>query len=305
MSLRSLENAPAPSRPHTGAVQRLSEQYEDIDQQNESYMVGMWSFLVTEIMFFGALFLAYSVYRVLYYQAYLDAHHFLNVFWGGTNTFILLSSSFSMVLAVNAAQQGRRLVVIGWMALTCLFAFGFLGVKYIEYTGKIEEGLFPGSGWNYTKAKHHLAEEEHGAGKGGEVAEKPAGSTLEGAAGGMEVPAASDASLRFDPKPATGFNANAAPVSDTVGLATESKQVQNEEVLGRHAKLFFSIYFTMTGLHGIHVLVGIVMMTILMILYGMKHPAVDDYMPTEMVGLYWHFVDIVWIFLFPLFYLIS
>jgi len=107
MSLRSLENAPAPSRPHTGAVQRLSEQYEDIDQQNESYMVGMWSFLVTEIMFFGALFLAYSVYRVLYYQAYLDAHHFLQVFWGGMNTFILLSSSFSMVLAVNAAQQGK------------------------------------------------------------------------------------------------------------------------------------------------------------------------------------------------------
>jgi len=297
MSLRSLENAPAPSRPHTGAVQRLSEQYEDIDQQNESYMVGMWSFLVTEIMFFGALFLAYSVYRVLYYQAYLDAHHFLNVFWGGTNTFILLTSSFSMVMAVNAAQQGRRFVVIGWMALTCLFAFGFLGVKYIEYTGKINEGLFPGSGWNYAKAKQILADEERGAGKGGEVAENPA---AEAAAA-----SAAEANLHFDPKPFTGFNANSAPVSDTVGLATESKQSQDAEVLGRHARLFFSIYFTMTGLHGIHVLVGIVMMTILMILYGMKHPAVDDYMPTEMVGLYWHFVDIVWIFLFPLFYLIS
>jgi cytochrome c oxidase subunit 3 len=300
MSLRALENAPATNRPHTGAIQRLSPQFEDIDQQNEAYMVGMWTFLVTEIMFFGALFLAYSVYRVLYFPTYLDAHRFLSIPLGATNTGVLLTSSFFMVMAVNGAQHGKRLVVIAWMALTCLCAFGFLGIKYVEYSSKINEGLFPGSGWNYALANEELA--KHGGGHGGGAS---AASTVEGAAHGMEVPGANDANVRFDPKPLTGFNANNAPVSDTVGLATESKQAQDDDIESKRARLFFSIYFTMTGLHGIHVLVGIAMMATLMILYGLRHPSVDDYMPTEMVGLYWHFVDIVWIFLFPLFYLIS
>src|SRR5438034_2245548 len=87
--------------------QTVSHQFEDIDQQNECYIVGMWTFLVTEIMFFGALFLAYSVYRVLYTSAYLEAHHFLNVPLGTLNTFVLLFSSFSMALAVKAAQDAK------------------------------------------------------------------------------------------------------------------------------------------------------------------------------------------------------
>jgi cytochrome c oxidase subunit 3 len=303
MSLRALENAPAASRSHTGAIQRLSPQFEDIDQQNEAYIVGMWTFLVTEIMFFGALFLAYSVYRVLYFQTYLDAHRFLSIPLGATNTFVLLTSSFFMVMAVNAAQHGRRFVVIFWMALTCLCAFAFLGIKYVEYTKKINEGLFPGSGWNYALANERFAEENGGGREGG--GEKTPASTVRGGEHGIEVPMVSDPNIHFDPKPVTGFNANNAPIGDTVGLATQSRQAEDAEIEGKRARLFMSIYFTMTGLHGIHVLVGIVMMTVLMVLYGRKHPSVDDYMPTEMVGLYWHFVDIVWIFLFPLFYLIS
>src|SRR4029078_994508 len=113
MSAEALEHHPHHSLdPH----QKVAHQFEERPQQDESYMVGMWTFLVTEIMFFGALFLAYSVYRVLYFPTYLDAHRFLSIPLGAPNTGVLLTSSFFMVMAVNGPQHGKRLVVIAWMA---------------------------------------------------------------------------------------------------------------------------------------------------------------------------------------------
>lgn len=209
----------------------LHHQFEDLDQQNEAYVVGMWTFLVTEIMFFGALFLIYTLYRWNYMVDFWKAHEHLNVLMGGVNTTILLFSSFTMVLAVHFAQLKDRVKVMGTLAFTVLCACAFLGIKFFEYKDKLAAGLFPGV--NFTTSAEHLG----------------------------------------------GANPN-------------------------HAQLFYGLYFAMTGLHGVHIIAGILVICSLIFLWGKKAPSVmNDYVPTEMVALYWHFVDLVWIFLFPLFYL--
>ena len=103
---------------HGAHEEFLMHQYEDRAQQDDAYMVGMWAFLVTEIMFFGALFLAYTVYRFLYPEVFYDAHKHLNANYGGFNTFVLLSSSFSMALAVRSAQLRSKKGQLFWMSLT-------------------------------------------------------------------------------------------------------------------------------------------------------------------------------------------
>ena len=205
---------------------RVFHQYEDYDQQCESYIVGMWCFVVQEIMFFGALFVGYTLYRWQYQNDFYEAHKVLNVLMGGTNTMVLLTSSFSMALAVHFAQlKNRRAHMIG-LGFTMACAFAFLVIKYFEWAEKFRD-------------HHVMGPQFHWEGKG------------------------------------------------------------NPE----HAQMFFSLYFGMTGLHAFHVLAGIVAIGILMFMTHKNYPSVRDYIPTEMVGLYWHFVDIVWIFLFPLYYL--
>lgn len=212
-----------------GRVNGVMHQFEDIDQQNECYAVGMWTFLVTEIMMFGALFMAYTLYRWRYAESFYYAHSYVHIGPGAINTTLLLASSFTMVLAVHFTQLKKTKLVLMNLAATMFFATAFLVVKIgWEYVPKFHEHLFPGPNFIWDK---------------------------EG-----------------------------------------SKNV---------AQMFFSFYFTMTGLHGIHVLVGIIIIGFLAFQHWKKHPAVhDDYMLTEMVALYWHFVDLVWIFLFPLYYLI-
>jgi cytochrome c oxidase subunit III len=203
-------------------------QYEDIDQQNESYIVGMWAFLVTEVMFFGVLFLCYSLYRWKFHDSFYIAHKELNVTMGGINTVVLLFSSFSMAMAVYFAQLKNKWLQLFCLALTVGCAFGFLGIKTLEWIPKFEHHLVPGMDFEW-----------HGAGS------------------------------------------------------------------AHQAQMFFFLYFCMTGLHAIHVIIGILVIGALMFMRLRDHPLVNrDYIPTEMIGLYWHFVDIVWIFLFPLFYLI-
>ena len=205
----------------------LWHQFEDIDQQTDTYVVGMWAFLVTEVMFFGVLFLAYTLYRWNYQPEFFEIHKLLDIKLGATNTVILLLSSFSMALAVHFAQlkdRAKQLICLG-ITLSC--AFGFLIIKYFEYSAKIHHGLVPGSNFQW----------------------------------------------------------------------------DNPEIPAGIAQMFFSLYFTMTGLHGVHVVVGILVISSLMILTKIKSPLVENYVPTELIGLYWHFVDLVWIFLFPLFYL--
>ena len=295
MSLRSLETSYAPPAPTVGVGgQTLAHQFEDLDQQNECYIVGMWTFLVTEIMFFGALFLAYTTYRILYFPVYLDAHRFLSIPLGGFNTFVLLTSSLAMALGVHAAQNSNHAALRRWLAVVVACSFIFLGVKYVEYSSKFREKLYPGPGFNFSFAKEEWAKEHPGA------------SAHEGTGAGEEVAKAFGPRVAFNSVPAAGFNGYSATTTGTgLAFATEAPEAQKVRQNNNKAQIFFSLYFGMTGLHAIHIIIGILMMTVLAYLSYKKHSSVQDYMTTEMIGFYWHFVDIVWIFLFPLMYLIS
>ncbi len=234
-------------------------QYEDIDQQQETYVVGMWAFLVTEVMFFGALFLTYTIYRWKYQEDFYNFHHQLSWRLGGLNTTILLISSLFAALAVHFAQKNKTKLQLGMLAVTIVCAIGFLGVKSIEYGAKFEHHLFPNTSFVYGESAHEAYTKDVGELKQGFF-----GETVEKVDG------------------------------------PEVKQEGNPP----HARIFFSLYFVMTGLHAVHVIVGIIVISALMFLIWRKAPTITDYIPTEMVCLYWHFVDLVWIFLYPLFYLI-
>jgi len=188
----------------------------------------MWLFLVTEIMFFGGLFLAYFIYRQWYPAAFASASNKTNLLIGAFNTTVLICSSLTMALAVHAAAQGKKNLIVLFLILTLLLGGAFLGVKAYEY---------------HDKWVHH------------------------------EVP---------------GANFECEGCADA-----------------GHASLFFSLYFGMTGLHATHMLVGFIILVVLIIQASKGAYTTKWYTPVEMFGLYWHFVDIVWIFLFPLLYLID
>jgi cytochrome c oxidase subunit 3 len=198
-----------------------------MEQQLEASILGMWVFLVTEVMFFGGLFLAYIVYRTTYPDAWVKGSQELNVILGGINTAVLICSSLTMALAVRSAQVGSRRGQIVNLILTIIFGSTFLVIKYFEYAAKFEHHLVPGP--------------------------------------------------HFGPEPPLPFG----------------------------AEIFFSLYFIMTGIHALHMVVGIGLMTVILVMAWRGRFGPDYYGPIEVSGLYWHFVDIVWIFLFPLLYLLG
>ncbi len=202
--------------------------FDDLDQQHEAAQLGMWVFLITEIMFFGGLFAVYTVYRSSYHEAFGAASRHLDITLGAFNTAVLIASSLTMALAVHAAQLGRRRALIVFLILTIVLGSVFLGVKAVEYTHKWHEHLVPGHGFRFEDA-----------------------------------------------------------------------------ALARPAELYFSLYFAMTGMHALHMIIGVGIMTAMIILAHKGRFSREHYSPVEVAGLYWHFVDIVWIFLFPLLYLIE
>lgn len=205
----------------------LHHHFVDSDQQFETSKMGMWVFLVTEILFFGGLFAAYIVYRAWYPELYLEASQELDAFWGAVNTFVLIGSSLTVAMAIRSAQlnQIRGLIINLW--ITIGLACTFMVIKYFEYAEKIEKGIAPGIYYTYDGLEHEKA------------------------------------------------------------------------------NIFFSIYYMMTGLHGLHVVIGIGLM--LWLVWKAKRGAFHSeyYTPVEITGLYWHLVDVIWIFLFPLLYLID
>jgi cytochrome c oxidase subunit 3 len=205
----------------------LAEQFDDLTQQHEAASLGMWVFLVTEILFFGGLFAGYTVYRATYPEGFREASHHLDLLLGGINTAVLITSSLTMALAVHSVQEGQRRAVLRFLLLTLMLGAVFLGIKGTEYAHKYAEELVPG--------------------------------------------------LRF------GYS------------GPHTSQVQ----------LFLSFYFVMTGLHAFHMLVGMALLGVLAFLAWRGHFSAAYYAPVETSGLYWHFVDIVWIFLFPLLYLVG
>jgi cytochrome c oxidase subunit 3 len=226
----------------------LAHHFDDLDQQSEASTLGMWVFLVTEVLFFGGLFLLYLVYRTMYPTAFALASHELDVVLGTVNTAVLITSSLTMALAVHAAQLGQRRLLIIFLLATMALGATFLGIKSVEYYHKFEE--CPG-----LRATLHLPAREEGA---------PAACHVPGP------------QFTFEPA-----------------------------MHAKHAQIFFSLYFMMTGIHALHMVIGLGIMT-WMLWWSWRGVITAEYFsPIEISGLYWHFVDIVWIFLFPLLYLIG
>jgi cytochrome c oxidase subunit 3 len=210
-----------------GAQPALAHHFDSLDQQKDAATLGMWVFLVTEVLFFGGLFVTYLVYRAWYPEAFAAASHELDVVLGTINTAVLITSSLTMALAVHAAQLGQRSRLMMFLVLTMILGAAFLGIKSVEYYHKFVEHHVPGPSFHF--------EGEYAA----------------------------------------------------------------------HAQIFFSLYFVMTGLHALHMIIGIGIMLV-MLWWSWRGTITPEYAsPIEISGLYWHFVDIVWIFLFPLLYLIG
>ena len=230
--------------------------FETLEQQKESAALGMWIFLVTEVLFFGGLFLTYTINRHAFNAAFGAGSNTLDLTLGGFNTVVLIMSSLTMAMAVWSAQVGKKQSVTIFLISTLALGTVFLGVKVIEYKQKFDHHLIPGSGFDI---RYH-AEHPTAADNPGKIAEEK--EELE-------------------------------------------KAFAKDPDLNAHAQLYFSLYFGMTGLHALHMIIGAGLLVWLIkgSFAGRYTPQYNT--PVEIVGLYWHFVDIVWIYLFPLLYLID
>jgi cytochrome c oxidase subunit 3 len=200
--------------------------FTDMEQQREAGTLGMWAFLITEVLFFGGLFLSYLVLRSRYPEVFAQASQELDVVLGGINTVVLLASSLTVALAVHAAQEGKKKAIMGYLTFTLVCGLIFLVIKTFEYAHKVVHHLVPGPNFHFQGS------------------------------------------------------------------------------VGDQAQLYFSLYFMMTGIHALHMIIGIGLLMWIMIRVQKNHFDAQYYSPIEIFGLYWHFVDIVWIFLYPLLYLI-
>ncbi len=217
------ESAITNSRHEPKSIQGEDSEHLSLETQS----MGMWMFLISEILFFGAVFAAYVVYRTAYPQVFEEGSNHLDLLLGSINTAILLTSSLCMALAVNSASRGLSRQLVWFLLATIFLGIIFLGIKFLEYSNEFAEHLFPGGEFIYSGS---------------------------------------------DPA---------------------------------RAKIFFSLYFTLTGMHAVHMIIGILMLGGLTYFARRDAFTPEHYAPVDMIGLYWHFVDIVWIFIFPLMYLVG
>ena len=230
------------------AHRALQHHFENMEQQREAGTLGMWVFLVTEIMFFGGMFLAYTLYRSKFPADFASASNHLDITLGAVNTGVLIVSSFTMAMAVYFTQTGKRQSQILCLVMTLVLGLTFLGIKGVEYYSKYEDALVPG----------RLI-------------------------------------------PSRPFN----PVVAQEGDHDPHKLHLLPRATVPHVEMFYWIYFAMTGMHALHMIIGAGLLTFL-IVFSVKGRFDPEYhSPVEVIGLYWHFVDIVWIFLFPLLYLLG
>lgn len=284
----------------------LQHQFEDMKQQEESVSIAMWMFLVQEIMFFGGLFTVYLVFRSRYPMAFAAGSNHLDPFWGGLNTLVLIVSSLTMALTVYYAQKGNKMMQVVLIILTMIFGTVFLGVKAVEYTDKYNHGTIPVDGWNKKTPKDGHQAAEHAA-------------TIlpfETKVSAAETTSSAEAHPYINP---TGeFQINKVVDLKLVEDAQKGNYLTQAEQIGYFSngqidankfrakmRIFFWIYFVMTGLHALHMIIGLGVMLWLLWKAWIGTFTAEYFAPVEMAGLYWHFVDIVWIFLFPLLYLLG
>jgi cytochrome c oxidase subunit 3 len=212
----------------------LAHHFDTPAQQFDAAKLGMWVFLAQELLFFSGLFVAYGVYRSWYPEMFRAASHQLDKIMGGTNTVVLLFSSFTAAMAVRSSQLGKKKATGNFLLITIVCACVFLVIKYFEYAHKFHAGLLPGRFFH--PHLDHLA-------------------------------------------------AGSPPLAANTGS-------------------FFSIYFMMTGVHGVHVIVGIGVLIWIWLRNNRGEFSKEFFTPVDIAALYWHLVDLVWIYLFPLLYLI-
>ncbi len=245
-----------------GHPPHLKHYFVSSEQQFDASKLGMWLFLVTEILLFGGMFVAYGIYRSMYPELFTEASTQLDTVMGAVNTAVLLLSSLTVAWSIRAIQLGNKKLCFWLLVATVALAGMFMVVKYFEYTHKFDLGIFPGEEMVYAEGTTFtlpgLGEENFG----------PA----------------------VDEHAAEGDDHHYVPGDH--GLTNQ------------RAGLFFSIYYMMTGIHGLHVLIGMIAIGILAVKTWRGKYSAEWYTPIENVGLYWHVVDVIWIFLFPLMYLI-
>ncbi|MDE1160756.1 MAG: cytochrome c oxidase subunit 3 family protein [Acidobacteriaceae bacterium] len=229
------------------SLPQLRHHFETEEQQREAGSFGMWLFLLTEIMFFGGMFMAYLLYRNWYYPAFAAASNQLNVPLGAINTAILITSGFFMALGVWAAEVRKKSTLVLMLVLTAVFGLAFLGVKSDEYYEKYEKHHIPGNSFNISEFVN-------------------------------------------------------PPINAKTGKPTEEPLMPD---MAQKTQVFFFLYFAMTGMHAFHMIIGLFLL-VWLIWRAQRGDFTSGYVaPIENFGLYWHFVDIVWLFLFPLLYLIN
>lgn len=273
----------------------LAHHFGSLTQQFDSGKLGMWLFLATEILLFGGLFCAYAVYRANHPEIFIYAHQYLSKFWGAFNTCVLLFSSFTMAWGVRCSQLGRQKGLVVCLALTLLCGFGFLGVKYVEYKEKWEHGLLWGK--YYSPVIHH--EESHNTDSADQAPIQNA------TAADAETSSVTPTVIQTTEAGVVVERSKILPAAiapDGLVSLTAGQKTHGDEP--RNVQLFFSVYFLMTGLHGIHVILGLACIgwILLRAIRGEFGPGY--FTPVDLVGLYWHLVDLIWIYLFPLLYLI-
>ena len=219
----------------------LVHHFATLGQQQESASFGMWLFLLTEIMFFGGMFMAYLLYRNWYYDAFVAGSNMLSIQSGTAMTAILIVSSFTMAMGVYCSEIRNRKGLLTAMALTLVLGVTFLFLKGFEWHGEYVEHHIPGASFSIEEFVH-------------------------------------------------------PPDKRDVPLSPDMAQ---------HAQIFFFLYFALTGVHALHMIVGCAVLTILFFRARQGAYTGGHTNMVQNFGLYWHFVDIVWIFLFPLLYLIS
>lgn len=298
----------------------LAHHFDTPAQQFSSGKLGMWLFLATEVLLFGGLFCAYTIFRVNHPEIYEYGAGATMWQLGALNTVILIASSVTMAAGVTAAQRGQNTLLKVMLICTLMGGAGFMIVKYFEYAHKMHEGLFWASQYNPV---HHVEGENHDDGQGDAgAAEADADSTStsdstdEAEAETETGTADAGQSEEVDDQPWTPYEEATVAIdrSQYVPSATGEPGLAEEQQLYRTGfdaedapqltKVYFSIYYGMTGLHGLHVLFGMGVITWILVRAFKGHFGPDYFTPVDLGGLYWHLVDLIWIFLFPLLYLI-
>jgi len=219
----------------------LAHHFDSMEQQQGSARLGMWAFLVTEVLFFGGIFVAYTAYRIWYPLEFEIGASKLNVLIGTINSFLLLTSSLTITLAIHAAHEGRQDALKKWLLVTIALALAFLGFKAREYYLDYHEHLIPGR-----------------------LFETP----LE--------------------------NGHPSPAHEIV---------EQDSANPNHVQLFFMFYYCMTGLHVLHMIVGVGLIAWIYFLARRNYFRFPErYVYVEVTSLYWHFVDMIWFFLMALLY---